>query len=328
MTSSDFDPTSLTSDGDMTLVLGRRTTSNIKGHRVTMHTDVTDALRRIASLTLEELADRTPVGYSDDMALDEEANYVLVPRSELILTQPEKRRGRRAADAPPPPIIELDAAVLRMLDEASSLPSISREGLKQQGFLLYSVVVGDDSTGRVAFVKQANPYQAAQLGKIMTQFGDGLRRVSDPILSFAHDFDLVVTEEHVAILRTAAFERIFRDINSLRERIPVWSTAAIEALPLSSESESLLKESALRNSRIATQLRGMSERGFLAKKYEASDLRKQMIDCGLDAERIIKDDQLVLTSEILPLVLKIIDEKLYAGWHSETQWDVATRSRR
>jgi hypothetical protein len=324
---SGFNPDTLSCEGDVTLALGRRTTSSIRGARVKMHEDVINSLRQTAAATLETLKARTAVDFTDDLALEEE-KYALVSRSELVKNEPEPRRGRRSSDDPAPGVIELDAAALDVLDSASSLDFIGRNDLKRQTFLMYAFVVGDDPSDRVAFVKQSNPYRAAQLGQILTQFGDGLKQVTDPVLTFATDFDLVVTRSHVAVLNMTAFEKLFRDIDRLEARVPIWSQNAVEALPLSDESATALHDLAKRNRRVAHQLRGIRERGFLAKKYRIADLKRQMKECGLDSDRLVHGNRLSLSADDIPVVLKIIDEKLYNGWHSETHWDVGTRASR
>jgi hypothetical protein len=48
----------------------------------------------------------------------------------------------------------------------------------------------------------------------------------------------------------------------------------------------------------------------------------------LDVCRMIVKGKLVLDDADVPAVLKLIDEKLYTGWQSDTQWDVGTRSQR
>lgn len=64
------------------------------------------------------------------------------------------------------------------------------------------------------------------------------------------------------------------------------------------------------------------------KKFTAAELREEMKKQGLDAGRLIKRAKLVLDDDSIPEVLKLIDEKLYLGWHSGAGWDVGTRSKR
>lgn len=329
MTEMQFDPEILEASPHASLVLGRRTTpTRIKGERVRMHTDVGEALRGIAGQTLESLSTLQPVSFSDDLHLDAEENYILIPRDKLTRKTSDTPSSLEPGPEPDSPVIEVNALTLDLLDNSSALNLIDRTDLKQQTFLMYALTVGSGSTGRMSFVKQQNPYKSAQLGQILTQFGDGLRKISDKVLTFATDFDMVVTDDYVAVLRPAAFEKLFREIDSLRDRIPTWSSAAISALPLSDESAQLIQQIALSSNRVATQLRGMNERGYLTKQYRIADLELQMKKADLDCERLIVDGKLKLAERDVPLILRLVDEKLYRGWHSSTQWDVGTRASR
>lgn len=328
-----FDPAVLETTGDVTLLLGKRTSTRFKGFRVKMHPDVREALRTVATETAERLSTLTQVGYSDDLAFDPEEQYLLVKRDTLVVHRPQPRRRGRHPEASSetraePQVVEMDPAVLEVLDAAASASEITRDTLKKQSFPFYAAVIGDDPARRVAFLKERNPYQVGQLGKVLTQFGDGLRRLTEPVLMFATDFDMVVTPDHIAIARKESFEKLFRDIDALRERIPVWSGAAVHALPLDDGSAAVLQAAALKSVRVASQLRGLQERGFLTKTYAADQLRAKMIEIGLEHERLLPGDTLSLTESDVPLVLKLIDERLYVGWHSATPWDVGTRARR
>jgi hypothetical protein len=324
-----FEPGFVSTAGDVTLILGKRTTTKFKGFRVKAHSDVREAMRQLAAEMIEHLTARTPVDYSDDLAFDADEQYMLVRRDALVVHRPETRRGKRSTAAPTEPqIVEMDPAALEVLDTASSADQITRDNLKKQSFPFYAAIIGDDPARRIAFIKERNPYQVAQLGRVLTLFGDGLRRLDEPILAFAKDFDMVVTPGHIAIVRPESFEKLFRDIESLKQRIPVWSGNAVEALPLDAQSADLLRDVAVRSVRVASQLRGLQERGYLAKKYPVARLREKMIEIGLDHERLLQDDKLTLEESDVPVVLKLIDERLYMGWHSDTQWDVGTRARR
>lgn len=329
MPEASFDPKTLSSSGDMTLILGKRTTTRFKAFRVKMHSDVRESMREFATEMIAYLDARSPVDYSDDLAFDADEQYMLVQRGALVVHRPKSRRRKRPADPPADPqIIEMDPAVLEALDTAASAEEITRDSLKKQAFPFYAAVIGDDPTRRIAFVKERNPYPVGELGRVLTQFGDGLRRLNEPILTFAKDFDIVVTLDHIAIARGEAFEKLFRDIDALKQRIPVWSGAAVQALPLDDDSATLLRDVAVRSVRVASQLRGLQERGFLAKTYPIDRLREKMIEVGLEHERLLAGDKLILQESDVPIVLKLIDERLYTGWHSDTPWDVGTRSRR
>jgi hypothetical protein len=149
-----------------------------------------------------------------------------------------------------------------------------------------------------------------------------------PLLAFESTFDLLVTTSEVAILRGDAFETVFRDLDSMKERIPTWSGAVAQALPLDDVSAQRLQALCERNSRVLRQVRSMYERGVLRVKFSLPALRDELTRQGLEANRLIKNGKLVLEDDDIHGVLKVLDEKFYQGWHSQTRWDVGTRSPR
>lgn len=330
MTEATFDEELIDVEADITMVVAQRSGKNLKGYRLAMHTDVVSELRSICRDTLSRLAARTSVPYAEDIAFDPESQYLLVPTDALVAHQVQSRRSRQRAETPssPPVMVETDPAARRILDQASSLPDLDASELRKKTFLFYAAVVGDDPDRRVAFVDKWNPYKAGLSGKVATFFGDRLRRIEGPLLVFERAFDMVVTTTAMAVMDASAFEAIFRDIDLMAARIPVWSDATVLALPLDEGSAELIRTSCAKKSRVAKQARGLYERGALTKKFDIGSLRAEMEAQGLDADRIVTGEQLTLNESDVPLVLKLIDEKLYTGWHSETPWDVATRSRR
>ena len=72
----------------------------------------------------------------------------------------------------------------------------------------------------------------------------------------------------------------------------------------------------------------MYERGVFELTITTRKLRVEMARQKLDADRYIVDGKLALDHDDIPIVLKLIDEKLYQGWLTETPWDVGARSKR
>ncbi len=324
-----FDPASIDTSGSVTLVVARRSGRNYIGNRIAMSTDVANELRQICQETLNTISERTPVAYADDLDFERESHYVLVPSSVLVAHRPEPRRGRRPTDdVAEVAQIEVDPGARRVLASASSLDELNARDLKKQSFTFYAAVVGNNPDHRVAFVDQWNPYKAGLSGGVITNFGDRLNRIEGPLLVFERSFDMVVTDSAIAVLDLAAFEGVFRDIDAMVDRRPTWSAAALAALPFDDGTAELLAELCGRGGRIATQLRGMYERGVFGKAFTATQLRTQMKEQNLDVGRMIVKGKLVLDDADLPVVLKLVDEKLYTGWHSDTPWDVGTRSPR
>ncbi len=324
-----FDPATIDTSGSVTLVVARRSGRNYIANRIPMSTQVADDLRHICQETLTAIGRRTAVAYADDLDYDRDSQYVLVPSVVLVAHRRQTRRGHRVADEPAEvPVIEVDAGARRVLASASSLDELNARDLKNQSFTFYAAVVGNNPDNRVAFVDRWNPYKAASSGGIITSFGDRLNRIEGPLLVFERSFNMVVTDSAIAVLNPAAFEVVFRDIDAMTYRRPTWSHAAVTALPLEDATSELLTELCNRGGRVTTQLRGMYERGVFGRAFTAAELRAEMKVQKLDVNRMIVKGQLVLDDTDVPIVLKLIDEKLYTGWHSSTSWDVGTRSRR
>jgi hypothetical protein len=294
-----------------------------------MHRDVVTELRAICETTLTSLSERTSVPYTDDLAFDASAQYLLVSAGSLVKHRRESRRGRRATEASAePPEVEVDPGALRVLENASSLPELDVSQLRYQSFLFYAAVVGNDPHRRVAFVDKWNPYKAGLSGQLATFFGDRLRRIEGPLLIFERTFDMVITDTSILVLDSKAFEGVFRDIDAMRARFPVWSDAAIAAIPFDDPTAERLRAQCGEGGRLARQLRGLYERGVFGLTFTTDALRVEMERQRLDAGRMIIGGKLSLTDTDIPVVLKLLDEKLYTGWYTETPWDVATRTRR
>lgn len=323
-----FDARTIDTSGAITLVVARRSGRTYKGNRIIINNDVGDGLRDACRQTLGTLALRTAVRYADDMAFDPESQYVVVPSAVLVTRQSTPSGRRHRADGQHEAHIELDPGATQVLANASSLPEISSRDVKNQAFTFYAAVVGDHPDHRVGFVDRWNPYKAALSGHLLTSFGDRLTRLEGPVLVFERSCDMIVTDTAVAVLDLQAFEAVFRDIDAMAGRRQAWSQAAIEAIPFDQATADMLAGLCANNGRVAVQLRGMYERGVFASRFTAAQLRDAMREHELDAGRIMARGHLVLEANDVPVVLKLIDERLYRGWHSGTQWDVAARSKR
>jgi hypothetical protein len=327
---SSFDPAAIDVSGDITLIVAHRSGRNLKGHRVAMHTDVENELRKICAATLSFLGERKPVRYASDLAFDGDNEYLLVPGGKLLAHRRKPRHGRQPLPQPgqEAPVIEVDPAARVLLAQASSLPELAASDLAKQSLLLYAAVIGNDPEDRIAFLDKWNPYKAGLSGNLVTLFGDRLRRLEGPLLVFERTFDMVVSPNAIAVLDARAFEAIFRDIDAMTERIPAWSDAAIGALPIDDASAERIRILSLRSSRVAGQLRDLYERGAFSSPFKVADLRRELKAQDLDPDRLLTQGRLTLEEDDIPVVLKLLDEKLYKGWRTGTPWDVATRSPR
>lgn len=292
-----------------------------------MHTDARDELRQFCVNTLALLLARRPAEYADDLNFDPSSDYLVASTDKLVAERLKKQRSQRGAELLAPQAVETDPAAQKILASASSLPELKVQDLAGKSFVFYAAVVGDDPDQRTAFVTRWNPYKRAIAGQRLFLFGDRLRSLEGTLLTFQETFDMVVTDEAIVILSAPAFETVFRDIKAMRGRIPTWTGAVAQVLPLASATAIRLEDLAMRDSRVARQIRGMYERGTLGVAFPINELRQEMKHHGLDTNRMIRNGQLVLEDTDIPTILRIADEKLYKGWKSGTEWDVGTRSK-
>lgn len=315
--------------GDLTLVIAQRTTAKEpRGFRLAMHADVIDEIRRVCSATVESVRSRDAVSYESDLDFDHETQYLYVANDTTVVHRTD--RGRRGADGVAHPIqVETSPAARRLLSRASSLQQLDAGELKRQSFLFYAAVVGDDPDSRTAFVSHWNPYKASLSGHLLTSFGDRLRRVEGPLLVFKNTFDIVVAPSGIAVLDPAAFEAVFRDIDTMRERIPTWSGYVVDAIPLEPETAERLHAACLRSPRLARQARSIFEGNQLAgRRLELSALADELSRWGIDRTKALQNGTLALADSEIMTLFKLLDERLYEGWHTGTGWEAATRSRR
>lgn len=317
------------SNGDLTLVVAQRTTAKEpKGFRIAMHADVVEEIRRSCRATVQSVRSKDAIAYESDLDFDQETQCLIVNKDATVVHRVDK--SRRGADGVAHPVhVETSAAASRLLSRASSLPQLDAKQLSRQSFTFFAAVVGDDPNERTAFVSNWNPYKASLSGHLLTSFGDRLRRVEGALLVFKKTFDVIVTKAGIAVLDREGFEAVFRDVDTMRERIPTWSGYLVAALPLESETACRVHEACLKSSRLARQARAIFEGNQLAGgQLEIAAVADELSKWGVDRTTAVQDGALVLTESEVSILVKLLDERLYEGWHSGTGWEAATRSRR
>jgi hypothetical protein len=53
-----------------------------------------------------------------------------------------------------------------------------------------------------------------------------------------------------------------------------------------------------------------------------------MTNQGLAVERMIQGQQLVLTEDDVPTILKLLDEGYWKGWLTDVAWEAGSKSKR
>lgn len=332
MTGGTLTVTTPADDADATLVVAQRT-NRLKGYRIGMHADVAKALRKACADTVSAIGDRTAVTFSADIDYDPTTQYLEVPASLLTVHLPSAQaasNGEASKNTPESAAtVETDPEAHAVLSQGSSLPLLKAGELGKRTFVFYALIVGNNPEQRTAFVTQWNPHRLGLSGKILTAFGDQLRRIGQPLLAFESLFHMVVTPTGIAVLNKSAFEKVFRDVEAMQARVPVWAAHVEAALPLADASLGCLAEACSKNMRIAAKARSLFESGVLKDRtITATMLADEMRRQDLEADRMVKADKLVIEEADVPMLLKLLDEGLWRGWLTNAAWEAGSKLRR
>lgn len=319
-------------DADATLVVAQRA-NRLKGYRIGMHADVAKALHKGCADTIAAIKARMPVTFAGDIEYDPGTQYLVVPTSLLTVARPVAPPGTAGSATAPSQAsattVETDPEAHTVLKQGSSLPLLKVGELGKRTFTFYALLVGNTPESRTAFVTQWNPHRLGLSGKILTAFGDQLRRIGEPLLAFESLFHMIVVPDGIAVLNKSAFEKVFRDIETMRARVPVWAQHVETALPLDDSSLGCLADACAKNMRLAAKARSLFESGILTeRKITITMLADEMRRQDLDADRMVKKDVLVIEETDVGVLLKLLDEGLWRGWLTQTPWEAGSKVRR
>jgi hypothetical protein len=332
-----FDSQTIDLDGDMTLVLARRKGSNLVGWKIEFADDATGELRSMLKRTASMIDSFARRGYEPSLRIGD-GEYLAVP-DQLV---------ERAAAVPPPANvdaegvsettsaaatatavhIETDPQVRHLLRNASGLGLITAQGLSKQPFLFYAVVVGSSPTNRTAFVRKLNPTKSLDAGKHWFSMGERLSKVDQPLLSLDDHFDLVVTDDGIAVLHQGVFDLLFRDAQTLVDRYPLWASA-FSSVGLDGDQTASLVSRCQRDSRLATRLRQIYESGHLsAGKVKLDQVLAEADRVAGGRDRFLKDGKLNFDCADIAMLLKLLNDDLFVGGLSKVPYEAGSKARR
>lgn len=338
-----FDSSKVKLDGDMTLVLVRRSGTKLKGWHVEFADDATAELREMVTRTTAAVEARTRRGYEASIRITAE-EYLAVP-DELVKraapplpakSEPEpegegatggKTAPKTVEDAPAVQHIETDPQVRALLRNASGLPLLPAQQLTKQPFAFYAVVVGSDPNSRVAFVRKTNPIKTLTAGRLWFSYGERLKKVTEPLMGLDDHFDLIVTADGIAVLNQTAFDLLFRDAATLVERYPIWAKA-FTTIGLDDDQTDALVEMCRRDSRLATRLRQIHESGHLAAGHVS--LEQVLAEADVVAggrERFLKNDKLDFACQDAGTLMKLLNDDLFVGGLSKVPYEAGSKAR-
>jgi hypothetical protein len=229
--------------------------------RIDVAGDVATTLLAIARETLDRMGELQVREYEDTASLAESEEYFALTASSIPKLWPE-------VEAAP---VELEDAAEEAAHVADLLRLLENPGARDQilpgqageGTFLFYAAVCEDSVGRqVAFIKQAPRLRVARTGRLLTMFSDRLVKIQDPVFSFSNDFDIVIHEDELAVLRAEAYVQLFTDVDVLREAVPgfVSQLASSVSVTLAEDTRLKLEEQCKARPSLAKRLRKLSRK--------------------------------------------------------------------
>ncbi len=155
-------------DGAATLIVAWRGGRNVYCRVLKAGGDVIDMLRSYTALAVQRLSDSDGRAYDPDDQQEAEQVYLSASREEL-----------------------LDTVLMAQIERGSSLPLVSPNDLRQHTIVLYALVIGNDPDSRTIFIRKGSPVKLATKS-LVAVFDQTLMRVTDPILAFDQDFDVII----------------------------------------------------------------------------------------------------------------------------------------
>jgi hypothetical protein len=298
-------------DGVRLLLGWRGEDGGLDARPVDLTVEVADELRTAAKHSLADLGGRVPKAYSSlgDADGDEFLSLAIHASDESnedvadTLTHVDLEEMLSAAD-----IVRLSLGAFAATD------FFDRDELFGGGWLFYAVVVevvGDDAP--IAFVRQYNPQRGFDPGRLLGAYGDTLKKINDPVFLFDLQFDVIVTSDEVAVLRTTAFQRVFADVNVVASEVPADVNILQSALTLNIDSASTGALTAWCQDRLrmAARLKKLARQPHLPLITQAS-LREALNKHGLPLDRFGADNEISLTSlEDVRLFLDVLEKRYY-----------------
>jgi SAM-dependent methyltransferase len=329
-----LEPSSIDVAGDITLVVARRSGRRLHGYKVEFVSGAGETIREVCRETLERLRQRTPRQYEASLRIDGEREYLAVPDGQLVQHESFRPKRQRQASGkgedgnPAVAHIETDPQVRDLLRRGSGLDRLPAEHLTRFSFQFYAAVVGSDPGRRTSFVRKKNPAKVLKRGGLVFAYGDRLREVADPLMLLDDHFDLVVADEGIAVLDQDVFESLFRDVEVLAERYPVYAKA-FETLQLDDSQLDTLVERCRRDSRLGTRLRQIHESGHLAAgDVTIKQVIKEIDRLGLRRDGLLTAGKLDFSGADASTILKLLNDDLFIGGLSKVAYEAGNKARR
>lgn len=287
--------------GATTLIVAWRSGRNAIGRTVKAGGTVTETLRGYAAESLRYIGDGDGREYNPDDEQEEECAYLYAGHDEL-----------------------LDTAMLDEIEKGASLPLATIDEVRDRRLALYGLLIGNDPNSRTVFIRKTNPVSLATKG-LVAIFDQTLYRIEQPILAFDNNFDVIISGDAVWILSQRNFEALFKESEAVLAKAEKWVDELGKHLPISQDAKSWLGARLRQNSVMRRKVQSILRSPYLAK-LTIEELRRRMPEHGLNPDELIVDDMLVFNRETEKSALLLLNEDLWTGDFSGSQYAATRKS--
>lgn len=158
-------------------------------------------------------------------------------------------------------------------------------------------------------------------------FGQRLERITDPILSFDSNFDLILYGDDALIFNQANFEGLFKESAAVLAKTTQWADELSQVLPIAGEGKDYLADRLRRNSLMRRKVHSITTSSYLPM-LTPEILAKKMEEHNLDPGKLLIDGKLVFTRETETDMLLLLNEDLWTGDFSGDQYAATTDKER
>jgi len=286
-----------------TVVVAWRSGRNAHGRAVKAGGQVARDLRDYAIRAENIISTGQGRPYDPNDEQDEETKYLETDRNEL-----------------------LDTALLEQILKASSLDLVSSDDLRKRTMALYALVVGGDPDKLRAYIRKKNPVQVAKKG-ILALFDETLTRIEQPLFSFDEHFDVVIYPDCIRIIHQKHFEGLFRESEAVLAKTAEWAEELSKSLPIDAAGAEWMTMRLRETSVMRRRVQSILKSKYLST-LTIDSLRTKMVERGLDPDKLISGDSLVLNKETERDVLLFLNEDLWTGDFSGEQYAASRKARR
>lgn len=283
--------------GAVHFLLGRKTRlkdGSIVGGTVSLLDDTADVLREIAKNALARIEGMKPIDFDPYAHPELGEEYFVVSQGSDDVDEAS-------------PIVDVVLNVKKQ-------PDLGVEGIS--GFVpqFYCIVLtGDD--GVVGLVRKSNPKQVVRSGRRFFRFADSLVPVKAPSLILDEEVDLVITGDHISVIRPHSFEVLAREISFSEDRLSKYVDSVFGALEgvvnLGDEERQLLLKTGSAKVSYVKRLR------VLGQHLESFSLDSDVYNKAIEkhnlspALRVSDDGNVELSAENLGQFLDLLEGRFF-----------------